>query len=192
MTYERARIVDCKCADRSCFGISSRHSSSVFLMLAALLALSCSLGPTPKQMYEGPPLPKEQVGIVRNGCAVETGLSIMVMHIDGKNVPDPCADFALLPGEHQIELSAKQLGPSLQTGTMRSGGGWSDLMTSLAKKSLVLHAFGPLCEQSGQEYRCVAQKHWIRHGGKTWYRRHLQTRYTRMGFIAAMSPRRSS
>lgn len=122
MTYARARILDCKCADRSCFGISSRHSSSVFLMLAALLALSCSLGPTPKQMYEGPPLPKEQVGIVRNGCAVETGLSIMVMHIDGKNVPDPCADFALLPGEHQIELSAKQLGPRLQTGTMRSGG----------------------------------------------------------------------
>ena len=66
MTYERARILDCKCADRSCFGISSRHSSSAFLMLAALLALSCSLGPTPKQMYEGPPLPKEQVGIVRN------------------------------------------------------------------------------------------------------------------------------
>ena len=102
MTYERARILDCKCADRSCFGISSR-SSSAFFMLAALLALSCSLGPTPKQMYEGPPLPKEQVGIVRNGCAVETGLSIMVMHIDGKNVPDPCADFALLPGEHQIK-----------------------------------------------------------------------------------------
>ena len=31
-------------------------------------------------------------------------------------------------------------------------------MTSLAKKSLVLHAFGPLCEQSGQEYRCVARE----------------------------------
>jgi hypothetical protein len=97
------------------------RSSSTLVILMGLWALGCALGPGPKQMYEGPPRSKEQVGILRNGCAVETGLSIMVMQIDGKNVPDPCADLALLPGDHQLEVGAKQLVPRLQTGTMRSG-----------------------------------------------------------------------
>jgi hypothetical protein len=108
-------------AQRTSYRKASRRSGNAFLILTALLFLGCGLGPSPKQMYEGPPLPKEQVGIVRNGCGVGSGLSIMVLQIDGKNVPDPCADFALLPGEHQLEVGAKRLVPRLQTGTMRSG-----------------------------------------------------------------------
>jgi hypothetical protein len=50
-----------------------------------------------------------------------TGLSIMTTQIDGKDISDFCADFALLPGEHQIDVSAKQLGPKLETGMMGSG-----------------------------------------------------------------------
>jgi hypothetical protein len=72
-------------------------------------------------MYEGAPLPKEQVGIVRSGCVAGPGLTIMTTQIDGKGISDVCADFALLPGEHQIELSAKQLAPKLEHRTLGSG-----------------------------------------------------------------------
>jgi hypothetical protein len=72
-------------------------------------------------MYEGAPLPKEQVGIVRSGCVAGPGLTIMTTQIDGKDISDVCADFALLPGEHQIELSAKQLTPKLEPSMLRSG-----------------------------------------------------------------------
>jgi hypothetical protein len=72
-------------------------------------------------MYAGAPLPKELVGIIRSGCIAGSGLSIMTTQIDGKDVSDICADFALLPGEHQIEVSAKRLVPKLETGMMGSG-----------------------------------------------------------------------
>jgi hypothetical protein len=65
-------------------------------------------------MYEGPPLPKEQIGILRSGCFAGSGLTIMTTQIDGKDIADGCADFALSPGEHHIELSAKQLSPKLE------------------------------------------------------------------------------
>ena len=104
-----------------CFGISSRRSCSAFLILTGLLAIGCAVSPGPRQMYEGAPLSKEQVGIVRSGCAAGPRLTIMTTQIDGKDISDVCADFALLPGEHQIELSAKQLAPKLEAG-MRSTG----------------------------------------------------------------------
>jgi hypothetical protein len=50
----------------------------------------------------------------------------MTTQIDGKGISDVCADFALLPGEHQLELSAKQLVPKIETdmtGTGRILGG---------------------------------------------------------------------
>ena len=72
-------------------------------------------------MYEGAPLPKEQVGIVRNGCVAGPGLTIMTTQIDGKDISDVCADFTLLPGEHQFELSAKQLVPKIETEVTGTG-----------------------------------------------------------------------
>jgi hypothetical protein len=93
----------------------------MFLILTGLLAIGCALNPDPLQMYEGAPLPKEQVGIIRSGCIMGNGLTIMTTQIDGKDISDFCADFALLPGEHQIEVSAKRLGPKLETGMMGSG-----------------------------------------------------------------------
>lgn len=119
--HGRVRIFDSPNFGPGCVGVSSCWSGSAFLMLTGLLAMGCMLGPGQKQMYEGPPLPKEQVGIVRSGCGMDSGLSIRVMQIDGKDVSDPCADFALLPGEHQLEVGAKRLAPALQTGTLRSG-----------------------------------------------------------------------
>jgi hypothetical protein len=97
-----------------CFGISLQRSCSAFLILAGLLVIGCALIPSPQQMYDGPPLPKEQVGIVRSGCVAGSGLTIMTTQIDGKDISDVCADFALLPGEHQFELNAKQLAPKLE------------------------------------------------------------------------------
>ena len=94
---------------------------SAFLILTGLLAISCALSPSPRQMYEGAPLPKEQVGIVRSGCVAGPGLKIMTTQIDGKEISDVCADFALLPGEHQIELSAKQLSPKVEPSMLSSG-----------------------------------------------------------------------
>lgn len=64
-------------------------------------------------MYEGPPLPKQQIGILHSGCRMGSGLTIMTTEIDGKDIADGCVDFALSPGEHHIELSAKQLSPKL-------------------------------------------------------------------------------
>jgi len=48
-------------------------------------------------MYDGPPLPKEQGGIVRSGCIEQSGLTILTTQIDGKAIADGCTDFALLP-----------------------------------------------------------------------------------------------
>src|SRR5262249_22579743 len=97
------------------FGISLRQSCHVFLILTGLVANGCAaLSPSPQKMYEGPPLPKEQIGILHSGCRVGSGLTIMTTQIDGKDIADGCADFALSPGEHHIELSAKQLSPKLE------------------------------------------------------------------------------
>jgi hypothetical protein len=93
---------------------SLQRSCRAFLILAGLLTVGCALFPSPQQMYDGPPLPKEQVGIVRSGCVAGSGLTIMTTQIDGKDISDVCGDFALLPGEHQLELSAKQLAPKLE------------------------------------------------------------------------------
>ncbi|HWC50770.1 MAG TPA: hypothetical protein VG453_03750 [Nitrospira sp.] len=91
------------------------------LVLVGLLAAGCGLRASPVQMYEGPVLPQEQVGVVRSACQTEPGLTIMIVRIDDKDVPNVCADFALLPGEHTLELSAKRLGPSIETPMIRSG-----------------------------------------------------------------------
>lgn len=91
------------------------------LIVAGLLGGGCGLRATPVQMYEGASLPKEQVGIVRSACKTGPGLTIMIARIDGKEVPNVCADFALLPGDHNLELSAKRLGPKLDTPMIRSG-----------------------------------------------------------------------
>jgi hypothetical protein len=45
----------------------------------------------------------------------------MTTQIDGKDIADGCADFALSPGDHHIELSAKQLSPKLETDVVGSG-----------------------------------------------------------------------
>jgi hypothetical protein len=87
----------------------------------ALLAAGCALKPNPVQMYEGASLPKEEVAVVRSACKTGPGLSIMIVRIDDKDVPNVCADFALLPGEHHLELSGKQLAPGLDTPMIRSG-----------------------------------------------------------------------
>ena len=89
--------------------------------VAALLTIGCGLGRSPVQMYEGASLPKEQVGVVRNACKTGPGLTIMVMRIDDKDVSNGCADFALLPGDHHLELSAKRLGLKIDTPMIRSG-----------------------------------------------------------------------
>jgi hypothetical protein len=72
-------------------------------------------------MYEGLSLPKEQVGIVRSACQTGPGLTIMIVRIDDKDVKNACADFALLPGDHHLELSAKRLAPKMDTPMIRSG-----------------------------------------------------------------------
>lgn len=103
------------------FGLASRRSCQAFLILTGLVALGCAQNLSPRQMYEGPPLPKEQVGIVRSGCIEAGGLTIMTTRIDGTDIADGCADFALLPGEHHLELSAKQQSPKAETNVMGSG-----------------------------------------------------------------------
>jgi hypothetical protein len=72
-------------------------------------------------MYEGASLPKEQVGIVRSACKTGPGLTIMIVRIDDKDTANVCADFALLPGDHKLELSAKRLAPRIDTPMIRSG-----------------------------------------------------------------------
>ena len=104
------------------FGISSRRSCDAFLILTGLVAIGCALSPIPQKMYEGPPLPKEQIGILHSGCHMGSGLTIMTTQIDGKDIADGCADFALSPGDHHIELSAKQLSPKLEKPYVMSSG----------------------------------------------------------------------
>jgi hypothetical protein len=103
------------------FGTVSRRCCRAVLLLTGLVAVSCAQSLSPRQMYEGPPLPKEQVGIVRSGCTEGSGLTIMTTQIDGKDVTDGCADFALLPGEHHLELNAKQQSPKTEIPVTGSG-----------------------------------------------------------------------
>ena len=91
------------------------------LIVAGLLTGGCALRASPVQMYDGPSLPKEQVGIVRSACKTGSGLTIMIVRVDDKDVRNTCADFALLPGEHNLELSAKRLAPRIDTPMIRSG-----------------------------------------------------------------------
>jgi len=91
------------------------------LVVVGLLSGGCALRASPVQMYEGALLPKEQVGIVRSACKTGPGLTIMIVRIDGKDIPNVCADFALLPGDHTLELSAKRLAPRIDTPMIRSG-----------------------------------------------------------------------
>ena len=90
------------------------------LIVVGLLG-GCVLRASPVQMYEGAPLPKEQVGIVRSTCKTGPGLTIMIVRIDDKDITNGCADFALLPGDHKLELGAKQLAPRIDTPMIRSG-----------------------------------------------------------------------
>ena len=91
------------------------------LVVAGILTGGCALRASPVQMYEGRSLPKEQVGILRAACKTTPGLTIMILRIDDKDVRNGCADFALLPGDHQLDLSAKQLAPRIDTPMIRSG-----------------------------------------------------------------------
>ena len=91
------------------------------LIVAGLLTGGCALRASPVQMYEGPSLPTEQVSIVRSACKTGAGLTIMIVRIDDKDVRNACADFALLPGDHKLELSAKRLAPRIETPMIRSG-----------------------------------------------------------------------
>lgn len=89
--------------------------------MVGLLSAGCGLRASPVQMYEGPTLPKEQVGIVRSACKTGPGLTIMIVRIDDKDIPNVCADFALLPGDHSLEVSAKRLAPRMDTPMITSG-----------------------------------------------------------------------
>ena len=102
-------------------GMSSWQLYGGGLVVAGILIGGCALMASPAQMYEGPSLPKEQVSILRSACKTTPGLTIMIMRIDDKDVRNGCADFALLPGDHQLELSAKQLAPRIDTPMIRSG-----------------------------------------------------------------------
>jgi hypothetical protein len=46
----------------------------------------------------------------------------MVVGIDGKEITDTCADFALLPGDHRLDLMAERRAPRLGSPMMGSGG----------------------------------------------------------------------
>ena len=81
------------------FGLSSRRCCHAFFILTGFAAIGCSQSLSPRQMYEGPPLPKEEVGIVRSGCTEESGLTIMTTQVDGKDITDGCADFAGVAGD---------------------------------------------------------------------------------------------
>jgi hypothetical protein len=89
--------------------------------MLGLLGGGCAIKAGPIQLYDGPSLPREQIGIVRSACQTGPGLTIMIVRIDGKDVNNGCADFALLPGDHTLELSAKRLGPRIETPMIRSG-----------------------------------------------------------------------
>ena len=98
-----------------------KRSWQACLLQTAALTMGCAGSLSPQHMYDGPPLPKEQVAIVHSGCVERSGLTIMTMQIDGKDTADGCGDFALLPGQHHIELSAKQQSPKTDAPMMSSG-----------------------------------------------------------------------
>ena len=102
--------------------VSARRGFDGLMSILICLWVSCALTPGPRQMYDGPPLAKDQVGIIKTGCAPEGKLNIMVLRVDGREVPDACADFALLPGDHQVELTADQVALNLAAPTMGSAG----------------------------------------------------------------------
>ena len=56
------------------------------LIMLGLLGGGCALKAGPVQLYEGPSLPREQIGIVRSACQTGPGLTIMIVRIDGKDV----------------------------------------------------------------------------------------------------------
>jgi hypothetical protein len=45
----------------------------------------------------------------------------MIVRLDDKEITNVCADFAVLPGDHNLELSAKRLSPKIDTPMIRSG-----------------------------------------------------------------------
>jgi len=101
--------------------LSAWQACGGFLTMVGLFCVGCAIIPEPVQMYEGASLPKEQVGIVRSACQTASGLSIMIVKIDSKDISDVCADFALLPGEHHMEVSGKRNAPRIDTPMIRSG-----------------------------------------------------------------------
>ncbi|HVG02252.1 MAG TPA: hypothetical protein VM842_05140, partial [Nitrospira sp.] len=103
------------------FDVALRRWRHAFLLLTGVAIGSCAQSLSPRQMYEGPPLPKEQLAIIHSGCTEGAGLTIMTTQIDGKNTVDSCADYALLPGEHLLELSAKQQSPRAEIPVTSSG-----------------------------------------------------------------------
>jgi hypothetical protein len=100
---------------------SSWQRCGGWITVVGLLSVGCGLRASPIQMYEGPSLPKEQVGIVHSACKTGPGLTIMIVRIDDKDITNVCADFALLPGDHHLELNAKRLGLRIDTPMIRSG-----------------------------------------------------------------------
>jgi hypothetical protein len=91
------------------------------VIVGALLSAACTLKPAAVQMYDGPPLPREHIAILSGACQTGPGLTIMILRIDGKHVPNACTDFALLPGDHSLELSAKRLAPKMDAPVITSG-----------------------------------------------------------------------
>ena len=100
---------------------SSWQLCGVGLTVVGLLSIGCALRTSPVQMYEGTPLPEDQVGVVRSACKTGPGLTIMIVRIDDKDITKGCADFALLPGDHNLELNAKRLAPRIDTPMIASG-----------------------------------------------------------------------
>ncbi len=103
------------------FAHQTSQVCGVCLTVVGLLTIGCALRTSPVRMYEGAPLPQEQVGIVRSACKTVPGLTIRIVRIDDKDIKNVCADFALLPGDHNLELNAKRLGPRIDTPMIRSG-----------------------------------------------------------------------
>ena len=64
------------------FDIALRPWCRTFLLLMGAVTGGCSHSMNVQQMYDGPPLPKEQVGIIRSGCIEGGGLTIMATEID--------------------------------------------------------------------------------------------------------------
>lgn len=91
------------------------------LLAIGVLVVGCGHRAAPVQLYEGVSLPNEQVGIIRSACTTGPGLTIMIVRIDDKAIAKVCEDFALLPGEHHLELNAKQLAPRMDMPMIRSG-----------------------------------------------------------------------